>query len=58
MPTTTKRSVGRPATGITKGLLRASVDFAVIAQAKKSAKKSGESLSNLVNRALRNELSK
>jgi hypothetical protein len=48
----TKRGPGRPATGRTTGLIRASVPLWLISEAKAAAFKNGESFSALVARAV------
>lgn len=50
--TPVKRGRGRPKTGVTKEIIKASVDIAVAAQARKTAMKTGESFSQFVSRAI------
>ena len=50
--TATKRRPGRPSTGITKEIIKASVDKEIAAQAKKTAMATGESFSQFVARAI------
>jgi len=47
-----KRGPGRPKTGITKEIIKASVDRAVAAEARKTAMRTGESFSQFVSRAI------
>jgi len=47
-----KKGVGRPATGITKEVIKASVDKALVAKARKVAKITGENFSHFVSRAI------
>ncbi len=50
--TTGPKKMGRPPTGITKDIIRASVDKTLAAKAKKLAFKKGDSFSAFVSRAL------
>jgi predicted HicB family RNase H-like nuclease len=49
-----KRERGRPATGITRKKVSVSVPIALLALAQKQARKSDESLSQYVSRAIQN----
>jgi len=49
---TAKRSRGRPATGITKEVIKASLDRALALKAKRYAFQNNESLSGLLSRAV------
>ena len=48
----TKRKVGRPATGVTKEVIKASVGIQLASEAKKIAMRNGESFSQFVSRAI------
>jgi hypothetical protein len=47
-----KRGPGRPKTGVTKEIIKASVDRQIAAEAKKTAAATGESFSQFVSRAI------
>ena len=58
MSTETKKKVGRPATGKTKGKLTATVDFRVMKQVQKLAKITNRSRSSIIEELLRMALTK
>lgn len=53
---TTPRKAGRPPTGRTKQVIKATVDEKIVAEAKKVASQNGESFAAFVSRAIHSQL--